>query len=120
MRAAIYISGIAGLVFFAIACIGYLIDFNNYQYYFILSLGLFLLATLPLSILQRLQYNRRKKTILKTYKKKKGTKNDSSTDHQNLTRYPAFRNKKRGLTWGGGNIHGSTAKRGSKTGFLKH
>lgn len=119
MRAAIYISVILGLVFFTIGNVGYLIDLSNYKLYVILAVSLFLVAAL-LHLIQQHHYNKRKETILQSYTKKKGIDKDSPPEKKDKTTYPAFRNKKRGLTWGGGNIHGSTAKRGSKTGFLKH
>ncbi|MGI9530741.1 hypothetical protein [Lutimonas sp.] len=120
MRAAIYISGILGLVFFTIACIGYLIDLSNYNLYFILSFSLFFLAAFPLYLIEHFQYNKRKDDILKRYKNKKDIKKEALRDKKTDTPYPTFRNKKSGLTWGGGNIHGSTAKRGAKKGFMKH
>ncbi|MGB5393659.1 MAG: hypothetical protein WBN16_05385 [Lutimonas sp.] len=64
------------------------------------------------------------KTQSKSIPKKKkeiSTKKESTSTgkKKNGVEYPSFRKQKSGLTWGGGNVHGANAKRGTKKGFLK-
>lgn len=61
-----------------------------------------------------------KQTVINKYKGKAPIEEKTSKDKKKTINYPSFRNQKRGLTWGGGNIHAANAKRGSKRGFLKH
>ena len=120
MRNSIYFSAILGLAFLAIRFIGLFIEFRNTELFLFIGLGILLLVTLPLYLIERLRYKKKKASILKKYKGKSRTSNLEETEIKHNPDYPSFRKQKTGLTWGGGNIHGSSAKRGSKRGFLRH
>ena len=120
MRNSIYFSVILGFAFLAIRFIGLFIEFNHTELYMFIGLGILLLVTLPLYIIQRIKYNNKKASILKKYQDNNNGKNVKDLNKKDSPQYPSFRKQKRGLSWGGGNIHGSTAKRDSKRGFLKH
>ena len=108
-----------GLAFLAIRFIGLFIELNNSNLFLFIGSGILLLVTWPLYLIQQSNYKKKKASILKKYRIKHQTKNMAGTKKKHNPDYPSFRKQKRGLTWGGGNIHGSTAKRGSKRGFLK-
>ena len=118
MRNSIYFSAILGLTFLAIGCIGFLIELNNTRLFLFIGTGILLLLTFPLYLLERLRYKKKKASILKKYKGEIRVGNLKETINSHNPDYPSFRKQKSGLTWGGGNIHGSGAKRGSKRGFL--
>jgi hypothetical protein len=120
MRNSIYFSAILGLAFLAIRFIGLFIELNNAELFLFIGLGILLLVTLPLYLIERLRYEKKKASILKKHRGKSPTRNLKKTEIKHNPDYPSFRKQKSGLTWGGGNIHGSSAKRGSKRGFLRH
>ena len=109
-----------GFVFLVLDFNGFVIGESHDDLFLYLGLGILLLVTLPLHFLERYNYNKRKESIIKTYKTKKGPKKVTGNNKGSKVNYPSFRKQKSGLTWGGGNIHGSSAKRGAKRGFLKH
>lgn len=119
MKNSIYFSATLGMAFLSIRAVGLFIDLTYNDLFLSIGSGILLLVTLPLYLYERKNYLKKKHNILKSFQKenktvKTGDKSKKSTD------YPSFRKQKSGLTWGGGNIHGSRAKRGSKRGFLKH
>jgi len=77
-----------------------------------------------LFIIDRYLYHKKVKKIIKQYKgfkKKEGVlnkENKATTKGWGMNDSP-FRERKSGLTWGGGNIKGASAKRGSRKYFLK-
>lgn len=120
MKNAIHFSGVLGLTFLVLRFIGLFID-NNYNELFLwIGTGILFLVTLPLYLTERNRYKKKKQAILKSFVK--DNRKGEAKEHKikQGTDYPSFRKQKSGLTWGGGNIHGSNAKRGSKRGFLKH
>ena len=119
MRNSIYFSAILGLAFLAIRFIGLFIEVSNSNLYLFIGTGIILLVTWPLYLIERFRYKRKKASILKKYQGKHLTKNPKDLKKKHNPDYPSFRQQKSGLSWGGGNIHGSNAKRGSKRGFLK-
>ena len=77
-----------------------------------------------LFLIDRYLYNKKIKKIIKHYKgyqKKEdllNKKNKATTKGWGMNDSP-FRERKSGLTWGGGNIKGASAKRGTRKTFLK-
>ena len=75
-------------------------------------------------LIDRYLYNKKIKNIIKHYKgyqKKEDVLNkkiNATTKGWGMNNSP-FRDRKSGLTWGGGNIKGATAKRGTRKSFLK-
>ena len=127
MRLLLYSSIILGITFLTLRFIGLFLDLTHNDLFLSLGLGLLLIVALPLYLIMKKQYQKKVENILKEYSGDR--KRGSSSETQNLTSeekdkkkevdYPSFRSQKQGLKWGGGNIHGSTAARGSKRGFLK-
>ena len=68
MRNSIYFSAILGLAFLAIRFIGLFIEFRNTELFLFIGLGILLLVTLPLYLIERLRYKKKKASILKKYK----------------------------------------------------
>ena len=120
MRNSIYISAIFGLISLAIGSVGFLIEFSNAKLFLLLGICILLLVSLPLYFTERSKYKKKKASILKKYQGEHTARALKKTKKKHNPDYPSFRKQKSGLTWGGGNIHGSTAKRGSKRGFLNH
>ncbi|WKK67426.1 hypothetical protein [Lutimonas zeaxanthinifaciens] len=119
MKNSIYFSATLGIVFLSIRFAGLFIDLTYNDLFLIIGSGILVFVTLPLYIVEQKKYFKKKQSILKTFKKESQTVKAKDKKKQS-TDYPSFRKQKSGLTWGGGNIHGSVAKRGSKRGFLKH
>ena len=119
MTYSIYFSAVLGLVFLAIRFIGLFIELSNANLFLFIGLGILFLVTLPLYLFQQWRYKQKKVSILKKYQGHDPLGNLKKTKNKPTPDYPSFRKQKSGLTWGGGNIHGSGAKRGSKRGFLK-
>ena len=121
MRTVLYISVILGITFLTLRFIGLFLDLTYNDLFLTLGLILLLGVALPLNLYIRKQYKDKVKDIIADFESRGYRKPDSDKRRQKSETidYPSFRNQKQGLKWGGGNIHGSTATRGSKKGFLK-
>ena len=127
MRLLLYSSIILGITFLTLRFIGLFLDLTNNDLFLALGLGLLLVVALPLYLMMKRQYQKKVEHILKEYggdkKRESSSAAEKSTSKENDKKkdvdYPSFRSQKQGLKWGGGNIHGSTATRGSKRSFLK-
>ena len=123
MQVSFYFSLILGITFLTLRFIGLFLDltYNN----LLLALGLFLLlgVSLPLYLYERYRYRQKMNEIIQDHKikdsKAKSSEKKPGSSKKETHEYPSFRNQKQGLKWGGGNIHGSAATRGSKRSFLK-
>lgn len=117
MRNFIYISGISGVVLLFLRLIG-----SSYNHWILLT-GIVLIfgVCLPLSIIYHFQKKKNFRSIITSYRKngKKDISPQKKLKNQKGPNYPSFRDKKSGLKWGGGNIHGANATRPSKRSFLK-
>ncbi len=120
MKYATTFSAILGIVFLTIRFIGLFIELSYNNLFLMLGLGLLLLVTLPLYLLERSRYSKMKQSILHKYKKDKTPIEKDLNKMKSGVSYPAFRRHKKGLTWSGGSVHGSSARRGERKGFLKH
>lgn len=123
MKSIIYISGILGGTLLFVRLIGVFSD--NYQNSILLYVGLFLLVFvfLPAYIADSYKQNKKIAEIIQSYKgkEKKNIELKRNKDHDTtggIDQIP-YRPTKSGLTWGGGNIHGANATRGTKRSFLK-
>ncbi|MDN3643871.1 hypothetical protein QWY87_14225 [Lutimonas halocynthiae] len=123
MKKAIYISAYLGAFLVIISYIGLKFELNFIHWSLPLGIGLLSIVALPLFIVD---YFDRKKKLNKQKNYQSHDKEFAHSDASKQTKknsvesYPTFSQRKSGLKWGGGNIHGSTAKRGSKRGFLRH
>ena len=127
MRLLLYSSIILGITFLTLRFIGLFLDLTHNDLFLALGLGLLVVVALPLYLIMKKQYQKKVENILKEYggdkKRDSSSTEEKSTSKENDKKkdvdYPSFRSQKQGLKWGGGNIHGSTATRGSKRSFLK-
>lgn len=121
MKKATYISVFIGLLFLTISFIAFLFDQNFYNLLLPLGIGILLLISLPLFFIQLGNQSKKTRTRSKEHQTLKKPKKGSvkKTGEKSVPNYPSFSKRKSGLTWGGGNIHGSSATRGSKKGFLE-
>jgi len=123
MRVSLYLSLILGIAFLTLRFIGLFLDLTHNNIF--LALGLFLLlgVGLPLYLFDQYRYRQKMNEIIRDHQikdsKTKASEKKPGFSEKKIREYPSFRNQKQGLKWGGGNIHGSTASRGSKRGFLK-
>lgn len=121
MKKATYLSAVLAILFLTISLIGFYLDQNYYNLLLPLGIGILLLVTLPIILIQFRDRSKKMKpqTDQRQIHKKKITSTGQNTNEKNAALYPSFGKRRSGLTWGGGNIHGSTAKRGSKRRFLE-
>lgn len=123
MKILIYISGLLGFTFLLLRFIGIPMQFELNSVFMILAAVLLLLVFLPLVIIDKIRYDRKINEIIKSHKKNnsgelKTQKGESKTKGWNMNNSP-FRERRSGLTWGGGNIKGANASRGSRRSFRK-
>lgn len=89
---------------------------NSWIVWFILGLSLLVIFFYA----YQGQTNKTQRKSIPKKKKEISTKESTSTGKKKKgVEYPSFQKQKSGLTWGGGNVHGANAKRGTKKGFLK-
>lgn len=123
MKKIIYISGVAGGLLLLFRLLGVFMEFPFNSLFLYSGLVLLVLVCLPLTIADKQSQSKKIEAIIKSYKgkKKKVTelkRGDSKTKGWDMNNSP-FRERKSGLTWGGGNIKGANASRGNKRSFLK-
>lgn len=120
MKNSIYLTAIVGTAFLVIRFIGMFLNLSYNHVFLGLGVGILLLITLPLILIERHLYNKQKELIIKQFQQKRKVTKESESKKEKPLEYPSFRKQQSGLTWGGGNIHGSVGKRGSKKRFLNH
>lgn len=123
MKKAIYISASLGAFLILISYIGTKLDLNLIYWTLPLGIGFLLIVALPLFIIDyvdRLKKVNKERNFQSYDKKSQADDSSKQTKKKPIKDYPSFSQRKSGLEWGGGNIHGSSAKRGSKRGFLRH
>ena len=123
MKAAIYFSGVLGLMLLVGGIIGMTLEYPLNNVMLFLGMALLVLVYLPLSIIDKRRYNKKIKRIIESYKgtERKSTKfkkGDKKTKGWGMNDSP-YRERKSGLTWGGGNIKGANATRGTRKRFLQ-
>jgi len=123
MKEIIYITGVAGGLLLLFRLLGVFMDFPFNSLLLYSGLVLLVLVCLPLTLADKQRQNKKIEAIIKSYKgkKKKVTelkRGNSKTKGWDMNNSP-FRERRSGLTWGGGNIKGANASRGNKRSFLK-
>ena len=111
MKNAAYVSFIFSIALLVISFVGSLIEMDNVELFLYGGLGMLVLISLPLFLLEKRAYNKTKREILKEFKNNEKHDHSPETKKNKKLNYPSFRKQKSGLTWGGGNIHASSAKR---------
>jgi len=121
VKKATYISALLGILLMVISLIGLSLGQNYHNLFLPLGIGILLLISLPLLLMQFRDHSKKKKREINQYhfSKKQNKGSAAKPNKKSVTAYPSFGERKGGLHWGGGNIHASTAKRGSKKRFLE-
>lgn len=123
MKTAIFLSGLTGSLLLVIRTIGIWLEFPLNKVYLILGLVILLFIFIPLILIDKYLHKKKMNSIIVSFKSsdkknKKLKKTVSKTKGWGMNNSP-FRERKSGLTWGGGNIKGANAKRGTRKSFLK-
>lgn len=123
MKTAIYLSGITGTLLLVFRIVGIMLEFPLNNVFLILGLVLLLMVFLPLMIRERYLHNKKMDNIIDSYKEK-DTKTGQSENTEIKSKGWGMNNspyseRKSGLTWGGGNMKGANASRGTRRPFLK-
>lgn len=123
MKIAIYLSGISGTLLSVFGIIGIMLEFPLNKVILIPGLILLFIIFLPLIIIERYLYDKKIDKIIDTYKETDRKtvhleQGESTTKGWGMNNSP-FKERKFGLTWGGGNIKGASATRGTRKSFLK-
>ncbi|PLX22811.1 MAG: hypothetical protein C0599_05565 [Salinivirgaceae bacterium] len=123
MKAAIFISGIGGTLLIVLRIIGIMADFQ-FNDHFLYSGAILLLAIfLPLTIIEKYLHNKKIDRIIHENKGGKHNKEEIHTDNPKTKGWgmnnSPFRDRKSGLSWGGGNVKAANATRGKRKSFLK-
>ncbi len=107
--------------------VGIMAEFPNNGGYLVTGLILLAGVFLPLVLVDRRRQQRRIRQIIESYRGKAGERKEqeetqpgeqSKAKGWDMNTSP-FRERKGGLTWGGGNIKGANATRGTRRSFLK-
>jgi hypothetical protein len=79
---------------------------------------LIILIFIPLSIFDKYKHNKKIKSIIKSYSDKPSKHNSISSGRSEIKGWSMnnspFRKRKSGINWGGGNLHGANASRGTR------
>ena len=122
MKHIIYISGILGGILLILRLIGTIADFSFNDLILISGLVLVILVCIPMIIIDRYKNEKKSDHAIESHKDKPSIINVPSDKSKfkgwSMNNSP-FRERKSGLNWGGGNIHGSNASRGNRRSFLK-
>lgn len=123
MKTLLYASGILGMILLVVSSVGLFAEIPHNTLIFISSLVLLGLVCFPLALVDRHQQNKKVNDIIQSYKGKNKNAQaikhgEASTKGWGMNNSP-FRERKSGLNWGGGNIKGANATRGSRKSFLK-
>ena len=119
----ITISGIAGILLLVIRMLGIFMDFRGEDVVLIAGLVLLGLVFFPLFLIDKRQQDKKINAIIKSYEGRNNRAKEPGTSGQ----YPRgwgmndspFRERRSGLSWGGGNIKAADATRGTRRSFLK-
>ena len=123
MKTLIYISGFLGIILLVVSSIGIFAELPYNTLIFVISLALLILVFTPLMIMDKHHQNKKIDNIIESYKGQ--NKKEKTIKHSQLSakgwgmNNSPFRERKSGLNWGGGNIKGANAARGSRKSFLK-
>ena len=126
-RLILYISGIAGGLLLLLSLLGIFLEFQHNNIFLYTGLILIGFIFLLLLIIENYRYNKKINSIINSYRKKaedKVEKKDETTQKGKTGRgwglnNSPYRERKSGLSWGGGNVHAANAKRGGRRSFLK-
>ncbi|HOP05266.1 MAG TPA: hypothetical protein PL017_12685 [Tenuifilaceae bacterium] len=123
MKTILYISGILGGLLLLISLIGTIINFKYNSLFFISGLALIVPTFIISAAIDKYNHNKKIKSIIKSYSEKPSVHDSMSADKSEIKGWSMnnspYRERKSGLTWGGGNIKGANATRGTRKSFFK-
>jgi hypothetical protein len=123
MKTIIYSSGILGGLLLIIGLIGWIAANPFADALLLAGVLLVFLVCSPLIIVDRYRHARRIDRIIRTHKDSPAKDERISTEKTKFKGWSMntspFRERKSGLTWGGGNVKGANANRGTRRKFLK-
>lgn len=114
---------ISGAILFSLALKGSIIELLNNHFFVIGGIILIVGTMVSIQIIKKFRYNQRINRIIENYKgsqeaQSKIPKFKVDVKGWGMNNSP-FRERKSGVTWGGGNIHGANASREKRKSFLK-
>ena len=123
MKILIYTSGIFAVIFLLPGLLGFFIQALNTDILLYTGIGLLVFVFIPMVIFFHRRQNQKIDRIIKSYKGKSATKQGNKKNGETKAKgwsmnNSPFRERRSGLTWGGGNVHAANAKRGSRRKFL--
>ncbi|MEE4197305.1 MAG: hypothetical protein V2I54_06645 [Bacteroidales bacterium] len=123
MRIILYIAGILGGLLLMISLIGTITNFTYNTVFFISGLAWIILIFIPLSVIAKHKQNKKIKNIIRSYSDKPSQHNKISSGKSEIKGWSMnnspFRERRSGITWGGGNIKGANATRGKRKSLFK-
>ncbi|MBE0650026.1 MAG: hypothetical protein IH595_04205 [Bacteroidales bacterium] len=117
-----YISGGAGLVLLIVRFLGIFLKFPNNDLILLSALALLGIVCLPSYFISRFRNEGSLEEPLNPLddgEERASEAREGTTKPEWEMNKSPFRNRKSGLTWGGGNVHGSNASRGERKGFME-
>ena len=124
MKILILISGVSGTLLLTIRMLGIFIEFRGDDAVLIAGLVLLGLVFLPLFLIDKRRQEKKLDRIIKSYEGRDKeaplprTGDEGTRGGWGMNDSP-FRERKSGLTWGGGNIRAAEATRGTRRKFLR-
>ncbi|MBA7530909.1 hypothetical protein ES705_23120 [subsurface metagenome] len=123
MKIIMYISGITGILLLALRLLGTVMDFRENELMLIGGLILVGVVFIPLLLIDRHRHNKKIDNIIKSYEGreqevKEIPKSGKGSKGWGMNNSP-FRERRSGLSWGGGNVKAAEATRGTRRKFLK-
>lgn len=123
MKILIYISGVIGGLLLTLRLIGIMAGFSFNDILLVTGLLLTGLVYIPLLVFDRIRYRRKIEQIKRTPQQKTKKPVASSAEQSKVKGWSMnnspYRDRKSGLTWGGGNVKGANATRGKRKSFLR-
>ena len=123
MKIIMYISGITGILLLALRLLGTVMDFRENELMLIGGLILVGVVFFPLLLIDRHRHNKKIDNIIKSYEGREQEvkdipKSGKGSKGWGMNNSP-FRERRSGLSWGGGNVKAAEATRGTRRKFLK-
>ena len=123
MKTIILISGITGTLLLMVRMLGIFMEFRGDDVVLVSGLVLLGLVCLPMFLIDKRRHDREIDSIIKSYEGREKEEQETQKAGQSPKGWgindSPFRERKSGLTWGGGNIKAAEATRGTRRKFLK-
>ena len=123
MKTIILISGITGTLLLMVRMLGIFMEFRGDDVVLVSGLVLLGLVCLPMFLIDKRRHDRKIDSIIKSYEGRDKEVQELQKAGQSPKGWgindSPFRERKSGLTWGGGNIKAAEATRGTRRKFLR-